>query len=299
MTKQLKAHFGIALANIIFGLNVPISKALLDNYVDATTLSCLRMVFAAAAFWILSIFTPREKVRPRDLLLLVVASIFGITLNQFSFIQGLSYTTSIDAAIVVTITPVLVMCLAAAFLKEPITGPKVLGVAMGAAGALMIILRNGGVSLSSNNMLGDILCFCSSLSYAIYLTISKPLVARYSSPTVMKWMFLFAAIMVSPMAVPHISSVAWGAMPINGYLLLTFVLLGATFITYLCIGYTLRYLRPTTLSMYNYAQPLVASLAAVALGLDVLGWYKLGAAALIFAGVYLVTKSRARAKPYE
>jgi len=299
MTQQLKAHLAIAASNVIFGLNVPVTKTLLDKYLDGFGLSFLRIAFAMAAFWALAIFTPRERVAPRDLLLLAVASVFGITLNQLSFVQGLSYTTTIDASIVITITPVLVMCLAAVALKEPISLLKVLGVVMGAGGALIIILHNASLSLSGDNMLGNLLCFCSSLSYAIYLIISKPLVARYSPATIMRWMFLFATAMMAPMAAPHVAQVAWSGVSAGGYLLLLFTLLGATFLTYLCIGYTLRYLRPTTLSMYNYVQPLVASLVAVALGLDTLGWYKLAAAVLIFAGVYLVTKSRKRLKPYQ
>ncbi|MDR3296981.1 MAG: DMT family transporter [Prevotellaceae bacterium] len=298
MKKLLYAHLCMGVANIIFGINVPVSKSILANHLDGVSLSFLRMAFAAAAFWLLSLFVPREKVRPRDMALLLVAGLFGVAVNQFLFVQGLSYTSPTDAVMVITITPVLVMCLAAAVLREPITGVKVVGVLLGAGGALMIILHGGSASFGGEHMRGNLMCFFSSLSYAIYLIISKPIMARYSATTVMRWMFLFSAVAMLPISLRHVQDVSWQAIPMSGYAEIFFTLCGATFLTYLCIGYALRSLRPTTLSTYNYVQPLVASMAAVAMGLDSIGWYKLGAAALIFAGVYLVTKSRARAKPY-
>jgi drug/metabolite transporter (DMT)-like permease len=298
-TFSLPAHLSIAAANILFGLNFPISKTVLAHYVDAYTLSFLRMVFAAVAFWLLIACTKREKVPPRDIFLLAIASIFGITLNQLAFIVGLSYTASVDASIVITLTPVLTMCIAAVFLKEPISWMKAGGVAMGMGGALLVILGGGTADLGNGHLLGNCLCFCSSLSYAIYLNISKSLVTRYTSVTVMSWMFLFAALMMTPIGLPHIGQIHWASIPILGYLEILFVLAGATFLTYLCIGYSLRYMRPTTLSMYNYLQPLVVSLLAVIVGTDSIGWHKIMAAILIFTGVYFVTQSKARKQAYK
>jgi drug/metabolite transporter (DMT)-like permease len=293
------AHLSIFAANIVFGLNFPISKSVLADYLDAYTLSFLRMAFAAAAFWLLVAFTRREKVPAKDVFMLALASLFGVSLNQLSFIVGLSYTASVDASIVITLTPVLTMCLAAVFLKEPISWMKAGGVAMGMGGALIVILGSGTVDVGSGHILGNILCLCSSLSYAIYLNISKSLVARYSSVTVMSWMFLFSAITVAPVGLQHIGQINWQEIPVEGYLKILYVLAGATFLTYLCIGYSLRYMRPTTLSMYNYVQPLVVSFVAVIIGTDTIGWYKIIAAILIFAGVYFVTRSRARIAPYK
>jgi drug/metabolite transporter (DMT)-like permease len=317
MKSSIKAHLTIALSSVIFGLSALVSKNLLSEGIDAETLIFLRIAFAAVAFGVLGLFTKREKVPLKGIGLLALCGLFGVALNQSFFVFGLANTSSVDALIVTTITPVLVMCLAAIFLKEPITGIKVLGVAIGAMGALIIILHSfiddalacenfscvlsligHNSEASQNNTLGALMCFCSSLSYAIYLIISKPLAVHYSSSTIMRWMFLFATICTAPVGIWHVVDIKWSALAPHVLPFLGYILLFATFITYLCIGFSMRYLRPTTLSMYNYMQPLVASVVAVFAMQDRFEWYKLFAAALIFAGVYVVTKSRARTKPY-
>ncbi|MDR1226654.1 MAG: DMT family transporter [Prevotellaceae bacterium] len=317
MKSSVRAHLAIGFSSVIFGLNAPISKDVLSEGLSAEALIFLRVAFAAIAFGALSLFTKREKVPLKDVGLLALCGLFGVVFNQGFFLFGLAYTSSVDALIVTTITPVLVMCLAAIFLKEPITGIKILGVIMGAVGALIIILHtfiNDALACESiscafdlmkrhgdepkGTVFGALLCFCSSLSYAIYLAISKPLAAHYSSSTIMCWMFLFAALGITPIGIWHVTGIQWSSLAPHVIPSVGYILFFATFITYLCIGFSMRYLRPTTLSMYNYMQPLVASIAAILAMQDKFEWYKVFAAILIFGGVYVVTKSRARAKPY-
>jgi drug/metabolite transporter (DMT)-like permease len=295
--KNLKGHGALFVAYIIFGLNNPIAKtALMYGEISGFTLTFYRLAGAAALFWIASLFTEKEHVPKHDLVLLFFAALSGILINQASFIVGLSLTSPIDASVITTVAPLLTMILAAFFLKEPVTWKKVSGVLIGASGALVLILnsntpRNGNASLE-----GNLLCIVSTLSFVIYLTVFKKLISRYSPVTLMKWMFLFAALCSLPLCWPDVAKVNYAQLPVAIYLRIAYIVVFATFFSYLLIPVGQKYLRPTIVSMYNYLQPLMASLIAVTLGMDAFGWTKGIATLLVFSGVYIVTQSKSRAQ---
>jgi len=294
--KNYKPHLAILTANIIFGINTPISKNVLQEYLNPYSLTFFRMAGACMVFWIVSLFLKKEKIKIKDLFFILLASMFGIFINQFSFIQGLSLTTPVNAAIIITSTPIMTMIVSFIFLKEPITIKKALGVFMGASGAILLVITSNSGSLGSGNMWGNILCLASSLSYAIYLTAFKWLIDRYHPVSLMKWMFLFAAIMCIPFTFNSISQINFSEIPIQAYLQISYIVIGATFVTYLLIPIGQKGLRPTTLTMYNYVQPLVTTIIAVIFGLDTFGFIKTLAAVMIFLGVYVVMKSKSRAQ---
>lgn len=285
-------------ANLIFGLNTPISKSVLElGSVTPYGLTMFRMIGAAILFWCISLFTRKEYVPPRDLLMLFLASLFGIQLNQTMFLIGLSHTSPIDASIVVTLVPILTMVISAMYLREPITWKKAIGVFIGASGALLLILSSqNSAGGAGGNMTGNLLCFMSSLSFATYLTVFKPLIMRYSPITLMKWMFLYAALCSLPFGYHEIADINYGALATDTYLRIGYVVVLATFIAYIMIPVGQQRLRPTVVSMYNYLQPLVSSVVAVVMGMDVFGWEKTLAGVLVFLGVYVVTSSKSRAQ---
>ncbi|MFA6876567.1 MAG: DMT family transporter, partial [Parabacteroides sp.] len=73
-----------------------------------------------------------------------------------------------------------------------------------------------------------------------------------------------------------------------------FVLFGATFLPYLLIPMAQKRIRPTTISMYNYLQTIIAAFLAIAVGQDSFSFYKVIATVFVFVGVYLVTQSKSR-----
>jgi drug/metabolite transporter (DMT)-like permease len=294
--KNWRGHTALLVAYIIFGLNTPVSKTVLDHGgISALALTFYRVAGAALLFWILSLFTRRERVSRRDMLPLFMASLFGVSINQIGFVVGLSLTSPIDASVITTLVPIITMVLAAIFLKEPITWKKVTGVFIGAAGALWLIFQGTTVRLTAG-VEGNLLCMLSCVSFAIYLTVYKNLILRYQVTTLMKWMFLLSAICCLPFCWQDVSRVYYPGLSAGLYVRVAFVVVLATFLAYLFIPVGQKLLRPTVVSMYNYLQPLVSSLVAVAAGMDAFGWTKGGAALLIFLGVYVVTQSKSRAQ---
>lgn len=295
--KHFKGHAALFAAYIVFGLNTPVSKSvLMHGETSAMALTFFRFAGAAALFWIFSLFCRKEHVNVHDIFMLFIASLFGISINQTSFIIGLSLTSPINASVITTTGPILTMALAAVFLKEPVTWKKVVGVLIGAAGALLLILGNDAVNSGNGSLAGDLLCVLSCASFAVYLAAFKKLIARYSAVTSMKWMFLFATVCSVPWFWHDISTVRYGALPMERYFQIAYVVAIATFLAYLLIPVGQKLLRPTVVSMYNYLQPLVSSIVAVVIGMDAFGWEKGIASLLVFLGVYVVTQSKSRAQ---
>ena len=293
---KIKGHIAMLFTSLIFGVNIPLSKNLMPDWMSPLGLTYSRFAFGAMAFWLLSLFLKSEKVTRKDMGTLFLGSMLGVGLNQASFIAGLQMTSATNASIVITITPILAMIISFFILKEPITFKKAGGVVIGLVGVLSMILTSE-VSASGReaSFIGDFLCILSSLSYAFFLVLTRGISKRYSSVTIMKWMFLFSALLFAPFGYREVSSArlfvegtqtAWSSY--------FYLLVGATFITYLLIPIAQKQIRPTTIGMYNYLQPLVASFIAIMWGQDVFSWTKPLSALLIFSGVYFVTTSKSR-----
>lgn len=304
-----RGHAAILAANIIFGANIPIAKAVMPAYMESFAMAFFRTIGAMLLFWIASLFTKWERVPWRDLVRLFFAALFGILMNQMLFVKGLEYISPIEAAIVVTFTPILTMLLSALFLKEPITFTKALGVLLGLSGAVYMIVSSAAPTASaetlpetvraatdSRHFLGLTLCIVSGLSYAIYLTAFKPVIQRYKSITIMKWMFLFGSCISFPITFRYVQRIDFSLWQPMTYVQTAYVVAAATFLTYLLIPIAQQRLRPTTLSVYNYIQPITATVIALIWGMDRFTWPKIIATILVFTGVYVVTQSKSRAQ---
>lgn len=288
-------HIALFTANLIFGLNNPLTRTLIPDTFSPFTLTIFRMVGAAALFWLASLFVKKETIPPKDILKLFFAALFGIVLNQMLFLDGLSYTSPIDASLVITLLPIVTMILAAVIIKEPITWLKVIGVLVGACGALLLIL-NSSLSGRVGNFKGDLIILGSTLSFAFYLTMFKELISKYSPVHTMKWMFLFASLISYPFCHSSLINTNFAMFDYTVYLRIFYVVFFATFLAYILIPIGQKTLRPTTLSMYNYMQPIVASLVTILIGMDHLTYQTVLSAILVFAGVYIVTQSKSKAQ---
>ncbi|MDR1371345.1 MAG: DMT family transporter [Dysgonamonadaceae bacterium] len=296
---KLQGHLIIVFVNILFAVNMIVSKSLLHDEISPEGLTLARVLFACIAFWITSLFVKKEKVNRKDLGMLFLCGMLGIAINQALFIEGLDMTSPVDASILTTCTPMFVMVFAFFLLKEPITLKKTGGVIIGAAGAILLILTGHHEDINKSGSLnGNLMVIASGFSYALYLVIAKPLTLKYSAVTIMKWMFLFSTVVLIPFDYHHLEKspvLSGGIEHHHGLLMLGYVLFFATFVAYLLIPMALKKIRPTTISMYNYLQPIVATFIAVAIGQDTFEWEKIGAALMVFFGVYLVTVSKSRA----
>ena len=289
---RLQAHAAVLLANIIFGLGVPVTKLLLDQWVSPMAYMATRCLGAAAIFWLISLFLPREKVAPRDLTVIILGGLLGIVVSQTLTAWALTFTTPVYFSLIATLTPVATMLCAALFIGEKISVRGIAGVALGVAGAMLMVFIGWQGGSGKNDILGIALTLLSMLTWAVYLIITRKVSARYTAVTQMKWVFLASAIAVLPFSVTDLQSATLysAATQWSGLAEMAFIVVFATVAGYFAIPFAMRYLKATTVSVYTNLQPIVASLVAIALSQDVLTWDKPVALVLVLLSAWLVTK---------
>ena len=291
--KKLKGHAAIFLANTIFGLGVPVSKALLDSWVTPMGYMASRSFFAAIIFWLIACFLPKEHVERKDLMVILFGGLLGFVISQSLTAWALDFTTPVYFSLIAALTPVGVMLMAALFIGEKITWIKVLGVILGIVGALLMLVKGWQAGAGKNDVLGIFLAILSVLTWAIYLIVTRKVSQKYSSVTQMKWVFLISAIVTVPIAMPEFGAQALYSSAVNweGIAEMAFLVLGATVLGYFLIPVAMKTLHATTVSIYTNLQPIVASMVAIFVGQDFLSWDKIVAAALVLLSAYIVTNA--------
>ena len=297
MNKQLLAHLALIGAQLIYGANYTIAKEVMPDYIQPFGFIVLRCLGAVSLFWITGLFI-KEKVAKSDLPKLALCALFGIAINQLFFFKGLNYTNPINAAVIMTSTPILVLIMAAVLIKERITSKKALGIVIGLIGTLLILVIGKELSFGSNTFLGDLMVWVNASSYGVYLVLVSPFMKKYHPLTVIKWIFLFGLIQVLPFGYSEFTQIEWNTFPPNIIWATVFVVVGLSFFAYLFNTVALKYVSPSVVSTYIYLQPVLASVFAIALGKDHLDAIKVISAVLICTGVYLVS-SKSPAKGSE
>ena len=292
MSKRSWALFAATLVSIIYGVTFTIAKDVMPKYVDAFGFIVMRVGGSVVLFWLISFFGPKEKIAKEDFPRIIAAAFFGVALNMLLFFKGLSYTSPIMGAVLMVTTPMIVLILSAFMMKERMKKLKILGIILGLVGTISLILYGKSVINAPNEMLGNLLVFINAISYGFYLIIVKKLMDKYNAFTFVKWIYTFGFLMVLPFGWSEFDAINWAVIPTDIYLKIGFVVVFSTFLTYLLNLISMRELKPTTVAVFIYLQPVFATIFAISLGKDSLSWIKVGSAVLIFIGVYLVTQKK-------
>ncbi len=291
MSKRTLALLAAVGATIIYGINHTLAKGVMPIYVKPFGFIFLRVVGAAILFWGISFFGPKEKIEMRDWGRLVVAALLGMVINMLSFFKGLELSTPINSAVLVTISPIIVVVLSAFLLSERITLNKGLGIFLGFIGALGLVLFGAELRQDAPNIpLGNTLFIVNATAYGAYLIVAKKLVEKYHPFTLMRWLFSIAVLINFPITLGEFLEIEWSIMPLWAYGVIAFVIVGTTFCTYLFNIFAMTELKASTIGAFIYVQPLFGILFAMITGKDTLTTVKILAALLVLMGVYLASK---------
>lgn len=288
-------HAACFTAYAIFGVNIIVCKDLTGSgLVSPVAIFTLRSIGAGLIFWLISLFLPAESVDLRDYPCIFLASLLGFFLTQVAFLMAIPDITPTDCSIMSSLSPIYTMLIAAAVIKEPITWKKAGGVALSFCGIIYLIMMSAGAveCAAVTKPSGLALMVVNALAFSLYLGAFKPVIVRYSVVTFMKWIFLFSTVMSLPLSAGELLTVSFADLPRSFILELSFLVLFATFVTYFLIPIGQKLIRPTLVSMYSYVQPIIAIAISVCLGLEQLTLSKVTAAVMVFAGVYVVSRSR-------
>ena len=293
--RTISGHMACFAAYAIFGINIIICKDLTGGHqISPIAIFTLRSLGAGMIFWLLSLFMPAEKVDKQDYLKIFAAAFLGYFMTQLSFLMAIPDVTPMHCSIISSMSPIYTMFIAAIVLKEPLSYQKAGGVLLSLCGIVFLIMNNsnGGSGVTESKLSGILLMFVNSLSFSLYLGIFKPVIAKYSVVTFMKWIFLFSALMSLPLSFREVFSLSWTQIPPAQMWELGYLIVFATFFAYFLIPYGQKLIRPTLVSMYSYIQPIIATVISIIIGMDILTWQKILAAAMVFGGVIIVSRSR-------
>jgi drug/metabolite transporter (DMT)-like permease len=225
----------------------------------------------------------------RDLPLMVGIGIFGVSLNQFLFVLGLSKTSVAHAAIFANLSPFLVLLLASASGLEKLTARKLVGVAVALAGVLLLRVADARPQ-GASTFAGDFLTFLGSLAFAIFTVLGKPSAKRHGSIAVNTVAYVGGALLMAPVTVWQAAHFPLAAVPWSAWLSVFYMALGSSVICYLIYYYALARMDASRLSAFNYLLPAMATLLGVwTLGEHLTVWTVV-AGMVIFGGIYMVER---------
>tara|TARA_B100000925_G_scaffold44104_1_gene28775 strand:+ start:1131 stop:2027 length:897 start_codon:yes stop_codon:yes gene_type:complete len=286
---KILPHIALFAVNLIYALNYSIAKDVMPDYIGPSGFILLRVLGGSFLFFLTYIFFIKEKVNSPDIVRLIFCGLFGVAINQLFFFEGLNLTTPINAAIIMTVSPILVIVFSAIIIKEKITIRKIFGIFLGLTGAATLILKSGAISLDNDYFIGNFLVFVNATSYSIYLVIVKGLMTKYNPITVMFYVFSFGLIFVFPFGISELSNVSLEIFTLEIFLKVGFVVICTTFLAYLFNAFALKSLNPSVVSIYIYLQPVLATVIAIILKSDSLDLIKIISSAFIFSAVFLVS----------
>lgn len=288
MTKSTKVHGSLFLVSLIYAATFSIAKEVMPHYIKPMGLITIRVWGAVSLLWVTHFLFVKESIfGKKDFLMLLKCAVFGVAANMLLFFKGLAITTPINAAILMVTTPLFVAFFSFFLLNEKVTKLKVIGLCFGVFGAILLLL-GPSLSFNSTTLWGDLMVMTNAIIYAYYLIIAKPLLHKYSPLTVIKWTFFFGGLLVIPFGFTELKEVQWQAIPNSIWSAIIFLIIGATFITYVLNAWALRNANATLVGAYIYLQPVLATIIAVSMGKDSLTLPKVLFSLLIFIGVYLV-----------
>ena len=292
MSKRTWALLAAMMVSLIYGVSYTIAKDVMPQYVKPFGFILVRVFGATILFWLVSFFAPKETIDKKDFPRIIVAALFGVAINMLTFFKGLSFSSPISASVIMVTTPIIVLILSAIVMKERMLKQRVFGIILGLLGTAFLILYGKSIENATNASLGNLLIFINASAYAFYLIIVKKLMDKYNAFTFVKWIYTFGLLMVLPFGWNEYREIQWQTIPTTILWEIGFVVLFTTFFTYLFNLVSMRELKPTTVAVFIYLQPLFATVFAISLRKDELTMVKIVSAVLIFVGVYLVTQKK-------
>ncbi len=292
MNKRTTAHIALLLTNLFFAINLSAVKHLtVLQLAKPFGINVVRVGISVILFWLLYLLKPVNLfIEKKDRLRLVLCAVTGIAVNQSLFLKGLSLTYSIHASLLMLTTPLLIVFIAAWLLKEKLSHLKIIGLALGIAGAVVLISARDHSGNGSEVFFGDVLIIINAVSYTFYFILVKPLMLKYNPVVVVRWIFTIGLLLVLPFGWTEFTGIPWARYDSLDIACMVLVVFTGTFLAYLFNVYGLKTLGASTAGFYIYTQPVFAALIAMIFLKEALTTYKIIAALLIFAGVFLANK---------
>lgn len=292
--KFIAGNACILVATIFWGVNVSFTKALIPQWMTSESISAVRLVGGCILFWIASLFIKNSRIDRADWKTLILGGVVGLFGFIYLFVMSLRYANPIDVSIIMTLPPMFVILMGVLFRHTRPSWIELLGVVVSFVGAVIVIVAANSGKAGSDNLLGDALAVASCICYAFYLVILEGPTRKYRPVTLLRWVFLFAAIPGAFLTIGFNHLPILHATVAAPWLEISFILLCPTFIAYFLVQPAIKSIGSELVSLYQYLLPVFATVSAVLMGLDTLRWVQVAAMAVIVGGMVLTNVGKRR-----
>jgi len=307
-TNTLKVHGSLLLAAVFYGASYSIAQQIMPRLIAPEPFILLRVWISCAVFWAVhtlqytGTFLSKNPYRYKELHTptpgehrrLFACAVFGIAGNMLLFFKGLAVSSAVSAAVIMITTPIFILAFALLFLKEKAGLLKIGGMIIGAVGATLLIYSAetvGNAAGRTNTVAGNLMVLVNALFFAVYLIMVKPLLIRFDTLQLMRWLFLYGSILVAPFGWTGLTRIPWGQFNTGDWLSFWFIILGISVGAYWLNAWALKHTRATVVGSYIYLQPLLAAVFGLFWG-EQLHAAQLLFGSLVFAGVFMVGRAR-------
>jgi len=291
MTATARAHLALIVSGLLYGANYWVAKGLMPGFMQPMQIIFIRGFTSLILLWLFAFFINDRHVEKRDHLILAACGLTGIAINQTFFFLGLNLTSPVDAALIHSGSPVIVLLFSVLIAGEKAGWSKIAGIAIGAFGAVLLVLMGNFNNGGNNHLLGNMLILFNIVSYSLYLVMVKPLWAKYKALTIMKWVFLYGFIFIFPFCINGIGDLSFSSFTPYAWFAISYIVIGTPFFSYLLTTYSLKTLSAGTAGYYIYMQPVIAASIGIIFFKESPALIKIIAAIMVFTGVFLVNRN--------
>lgn len=291
MDKSIRPHIALLVCNVIWALDYPFYKIVMPEYVSPMAMATSAVVVAALFSLATLVFSPWEKVDKKDIPKLIGAALLITALRKIFLMEGVAHTSPVDGSVIGTLIPIFVLLLSVIIGIDRFTPRRIIGVLLAAGGATAIIVMGSSPSHRVSSLSGNLFVLLAVFATAFYMVWVKKLLTKYKTLTILRWIYCLGALMMLPFGAHSIVDTNYAAFTHPILWAYLFVLLLPTFLPNLLQAYGLKYVKPMVSSMYAYVGPIIATAVSLWMGQDKLHWDTVGAAMVIFLGIYLVIRS--------
>lgn len=289
-------HLALLGAQTGFSL-FPIFGKLALASIPPMVLAAFRVVAASLLLAMFRRFSGEERIAPGDRKRILLFALLGVSFNQVLFILGLSLTTAINTTILTAMIPIYTLAAAALLRHERLTARGAAALLLAAPGALLL-LRAESFDWHNEYFRGDLMLIANGISYAFYLVLSRPILARYRVLTVVSGVFAYGTLPIVLAALPSLAGFSVGRVTAVGWESLAAVILLCTVLPYFWNSWALARTHASRVAFYIFLQPLISSALAILVLGERLTLRTAAAALLILSGLAVsLSPARLPARP--
>jgi drug/metabolite transporter (DMT)-like permease len=253
----------LVTVQVLFGIHYVVSKAVIAVFPPLVWANLRALASAALLFPV--VYATRRKTMPKlnaDFFKpLAVLSLSGIMINQSSFLIGLKHTTATNSAILNTLIPIFTLLFVTLSGQEAFSFKKAVGFAFALSGVLF--LRGvEHLSFSDQTLAGDLMIIINAVSYGYFLASGKEFLQKHDAIWVTAWLFLLGSVGIGVIAIPSWVGFEWPAIDFKLGAAMAFAVVGSSLLAYLLNIWALGRTRSSSVALFAYLQPVVASILA-------------------------------------